>query len=189
MNGRLTIFLPLLSLVTAQASAAQERQRPEPALKLVITAPESEIRLGSPVPLKLVLTNISNHDIWFSGFNVSGPVFKQVPLRQIDIQVRDSDGKLVAETEFGKTIHGRSVERPQVEPPDPSKPGKPLPGPPRDVFMISQPGETLAEESDLSKEFDLSKPGRYTVHAVARRLDPDAGGLVQSNDVTFTITR
>jgi hypothetical protein len=187
MNTRPTILLAILGVGLAPAGAAQEQQRPEPALKLVISVPEGEIRAGSPVPLNLTLTNTSDHDVWFTGFNVSGPVFKHVPLRQIDIQVRDSDAELVTETEFGKTIHGRSVEQPPVEPPDPSKPGKPLPGTPRGVFMILQPGKALREQSDLSKEFDLSKPGRYTVHATTTRLDPDAGGRVQSNDLTFTI--
>jgi hypothetical protein len=153
----------------------------------VVIAPSPGIAVGSPVPLKLLLTNISDHDIGFSEYNVSGPMLKHVRLRQVDVQIRDGDGKLVAETEYGRAIHGRSVGQPGAVAADTSQPGR-AGAPPRDVLSVLLPGRTLTEESDLSKEFDLSRPGKYTVQATARRTDPDTGLRVQSNTLTLTIT-
>ena len=175
-----------MSLGLTGAGAAQDRQQPKPSLALVITAGISEIKLGSPVQLKLVLTNTSGHDVWLSMSNVNWPVFRNVALRKIDIQVRDGDGKPTAETEYGRTIHRRSVEKPAPSELDPSRPLRGG-GLPHDVFTVLLPERTLTEESDLSKEFDLSKPGKYTVQATAAFADPDTGLGVHSNTVTFTI--
>ena len=102
----------------------------------------------------------------------------------MDIQVRDSEGKPVAETEYGKTIHARSIEAPPV---DRNGPGVPTRGPRGGaIAMALRPGETLTEESDLTKEFDLSRPGKYTVQAFDRGRDPDTGKTVMSNEVTIT---
>ena len=121
------------------------------------------------------------------GGPVHGPVFQNVQLRQMDIQVRDAEGKPVAETEYGKTIHARSLRPPRIS--DSKTPGKLTGGPIGGAIMTAlQPGGTVTEESDLCKEFDLSKPGTYTVQALNRSRDPDTGRIVTSNKVTFTIT-
>jgi hypothetical protein len=178
-----------MSLGLPGTGAAQDRQPPRHALTLAIAAPIAEVGVGAPVPLKLAVTNVPDHKVHFSDSNVSGLVFKNQRLRQIDIQVRDADGNLVAETEYGKTIQGRSVERPPAKPTSSALPLRPM-GPGRhDTYSVLAPGKTFTEESDLSKEFDLGKPGTYTVQAMTRSGDPDAAGPVESNGVTFTITK
>lgn len=92
--------------------AAQEKPARKPRSTITLSAPQSEIELGSPVPLTLSLTNISDHDLRFGVETIPGPVFKNEKGRQMDIRVRDSNGKPVTETEYGKTIHGRSVAPP-----------------------------------------------------------------------------
>ncbi len=180
--------LPLLIMMILGAvvlGGAQERQRPKPSFTIAITTPVSEIRVGTPVLLDITLTNTSDHNVSFYETIINGPVFTSERLRQIDIHVSDVSGKLVGETEYGKTIHARSVKRPQVvkrsdtpaEPPDTR--GR------RGVFSGIGPGETCREQSDLSREFDLTKPGTYIVEAL--RLDPVSGQTILSNKLTFTI--
>ena len=185
MNGRLMFFLIPMLLGRGEVAAAQEQPR-KPSFAIVITASLSEIKVGLPVPLRLALTNTSDEPMHYSGGIVNGPVFRKMQLRQIDIQVHGSDGKPVAETEYGKTIHGRSIQPPPVVN-DPSAPGRPVPGSGSHAIMSAlDPRQTLTEESDLSKEFDLTKPGKYTVQAFQK--DGNTGLIVISNKITFTIT-
>jgi hypothetical protein len=152
----------------------------------------AEAKLGGPFQLKLSLTNISDHGITLAGIPglVNGPLYKKVLLRAMDIQVRDASGNFVAETEFGKTIHARSLQPPPPLPPaPPNSPPRPGPEAPKGFGTYLAPGQSISEESDLSKEFDLSRPGTYTVRAFMRGPDPAAGNSVTSNTLTFTVTR
>jgi hypothetical protein len=47
------------------------------------------------------------------------------------------------------------------------------------------PGKTSREDADLTEEFELSKPGKYTVQA--ERLDQYSKGPVKSNIITITL--
>lgn len=183
-------FLSVL-LVLAEVVSAQEPPSSESPYTITITAPQTEFRVGTPVPLKLILTNTSKEPFLYGGGFINGPVYRHVPLRQIDIEVSDGEGKPVAETEYGKTVHGRSFEIPKPRI-DPIGPGRPVVDPPEaHAVNALRSGATLAEESDLSKEFDLTKPGAYTVRARAHgnRKDRKTGQIIWSNKLTFTITK
>jgi hypothetical protein len=92
----------------------------------------------------------------------------------MDIQVLDSSGKPVEESDLGRTIHGRN---PKIGWGDPGE---------RGAMSGISAWASMIEQSDLSKEFDLSKPGRYTVQA--QRWDNQTGQMVLSNKITITIT-
>jgi hypothetical protein len=119
-------MVPML-LGVLKPVAAQEQQTPKPSIEVTITAPAAEAKLGSPFQLKLQMMNISDHGITYAMSGpIDGPVYKKVLLRYMDIQVRDSGGNLVAETEYGKTIHGRSLGPPTPVVLDPNPPHAPL---------------------------------------------------------------
>jgi hypothetical protein len=191
MNYVVGLALVPVLLVYLEPAAAQDRQVNKPVTAVMIDAPASEARLGMPFQLKLSLTNISDHAIMLGDvtYPVDGPVYRKVLLRAMDIQVRDASGHLVAETEYGKTIHGRSLQPPPPPPPQPAN-SPPRPGPvaPKGFGTYLAPGKSVSEESDLSKVFDLSRPGTYTVQAIGRGHDFTTEKNVASNTVTFTIT-
>jgi hypothetical protein len=182
--------IPLL-LASLDPAAGQDQQAKKPVTAITITAPVAEAKLGEPFQLKLSLTNTSDHAITIVDVThpVDGPVYKKVLLRAMDIQVRDAGGNLVAETEYGKTIHGRSLQSPPPPPPEPAN-SQPRPGPvaPKGFGTYLAPGKSVSEESDLTREFDLSRPGTYTVQAIGRGHDFATEKSVTSNTVTFTIT-
>jgi len=50
-----------------------------------------------------------------------------------------------------------------------------------------KPGESFQEETELSKEFNLTKSGMYTVEFTKR--DPETGKMVVSNPITVEVTQ
>jgi len=144
-----------------------------PAFSIVITAPATSVRLGSPIPLKLFLTDLSQKSLGVQ-VRAVGPEYKGEKFRDMDIRVLDSSGKPVEETDLGRTVHGRN---PKIS--------WGVQGTKHGGIAIGT-GQTLTEQADLSKEFDLSKPGTYT--AQAERWDGEHGQMIRSNTITITIT-
>jgi hypothetical protein len=97
------------------------------------------------------------------------------------MSVLDSEGNPVPETPFGKEIHGKVWPSALVN-------GLALTGSVTAENPISiRAGETVKDRPrDLAKEYDLSKPGTYTIRA--RRYDPSSKTEVVSNSLTITLT-
>ncbi|HWB85106.1 MAG TPA: hypothetical protein VG675_13260 [Bryobacteraceae bacterium] len=51
---------------------------------------------------------------------------------------------------------------------------------------ILKPGESRTEEADLSKEFNIKKPGPYKLRT--QKLDTDNKAVVKSEALTITFT-
>ncbi len=49
------------------------------------------------------------------------------------------------------------------------------------------PGDSLKDRVNISKLFDLSKPGKYTIQL--RRLDPEKQVMIDSNQVVVKVRR
>ena len=155
------------ALALTAAGAAQTEQRPP--FTLTISAAKTSVPVGSPMTLIAEMKNVSDKDI-FTGITMTGD---RVQLHHIDIRVLDKDGKPVPETEHGMLIHGRHPRGSTVI---------------NHAFSIPvAPGESTPEDYDLAKEFELTKPGTYSVQA--QRLDYASQILVKSNTITFTITK
>jgi len=123
--------------------------------------PQTVIERGAPATIKATFINTSDHDI-FESIGTPG--------RAINIKVF-SGNKPVPETPYGLKAHGRD--------------SRPFVG---SVFRAAiRPGKLFKVEADLSKEYDLSKPGKYTVQA--ERWDSDIHQMVESNTITITVTQ
>jgi len=180
-HGKLSkgVHMRHLSVLLFIALPCGAQMQPEPQqtpvpFSIAITGPTNPIRLGSPIVLKLVLTNTSQKGIGVL-FRDVGPGYGGQRFRNMDIRVVDSSDKPVEETDLGMTIHGRN---PKVVWGSPGK---------RGAAIGIGPGQTLTEQAELNKEFDLRKPGIYTVQA--QRWDGEHGQMVLSNKVTITITQ
>jgi hypothetical protein len=155
---RLKFAAPWVFFVLAPTIAATQ-VTPSPPVSVTISAPSSDVKAGSELKLDVVVTNTSDEQVglttWPEDFRVD---------------VLDSNGKVVgkAQEPGGSTTNRKALNFPAQG----SSQGITLA--PHGVFRLRE---------DLSKEFDLSKPGKYTVQAI-RMYGKTA---VKSNTVTITV--
>ena len=106
-----------------------------------------------------------------------------LPVPPLQMSVLDSEGRPVPETSYGRKVHG-------TEPPPVPHSGYGLgpnenPGFPIPTLPIRPGGTIRGLPHNLSKEYDLSNPGTYTVQA--RRRDTYSESVVESNLLTITL--
>jgi hypothetical protein len=173
------MLLVVTVLWTAVESSAQTVPITEPAFfSVTISTPGSEVKTGSVVELTVTTKNISAQNI-YHGFVAGGP-----PGRSVEIDLRDSGGNPVLETPYGRKAHGKDR--------------RPWSGSSFVERVLLKPGETFDEKVDLSKEYDLSRAGTYTIQVQRSDLVSDEqlkshskmgiANTVKSNKITITVT-
>jgi hypothetical protein len=150
----------LASILVAACALSSARGATTP-FTLTLEAEENPIKAGSEVKVGITLRNSSNHAIDVG-----------LGLAEMDyaLGVRDSQNRIPPETEFARKSKGRGYFSNET------------------VFTL-QPGETLPKEMlVISKFYDVSRPGKYTIQ-VSRAVPKElVGGTVKSNAITITIT-
>ena len=137
-------------------------QSPKQPFAIVISAVESTVKARSSVPIKVQMTNTSSQDLDASGnwSDLTGADPNYV------FDVRDSTGKLAPK---------RVYEHPELQF------GKA-------IFRTVGPGGSITDTPDISRQYDMSRPGKYTIQ-VRREIPKGLGkGTVKSNVITVTIT-
>jgi hypothetical protein len=169
----LAIFagLPIAEGQSAQpAQSAQSAQPAAPNLSITISTPDEVVKAGSEVKVKVLFTNSSDQVISMSHTLAPNP-------GEVDnwIDVRDENGKLAPQTQYGKKIKG-----------DESTP--PAATNASSMAVEMKPGETARAHIQVTKLFDLSRPGKYTIQ-VDRfdRLENGSGAWAKSNIITVTV--
>jgi hypothetical protein len=163
MNPQLK-FKSLVILISwaGIVSNARTGQTLPHAFSLRITTPNQVVRAGSEVNVEVAITNESDSRIYFS-WEVS----------PIKMQVLNSDGKAVS-------VIPKVKKASRLPPP---KPGEARPGPGGSYSSAKiDPGSTTHLNYGVTREFDLSQPGKYTLQAT-REVD---GNVVKSNTITIT---
>jgi hypothetical protein len=110
-----------------------------------------------PIRLHIVLANISSKNV---GLSVVPGVFPY------EVDVRDSDGVLVPETDYGRKMRGRQNGYTLAE-----------------HTLLLKPGERQEVDCTVSEWNDLSKPGIYVIQ-VQREDHPS----IRSNKLIVTVT-
>jgi len=150
------VFLLIVCGLAAGAQVAPPAQVP---ISLTISTPSSQVKAASELRLDIVLTNSSDEPVglttWPEDFRVD---------------VLDSKGRVV-----GK------AQEPGESRPNPKAANFPAQGSSQGLTLA--PHMVLRLRDDLSKEFDLSKPGKYTVQAT--RMYGKVP--VKSNVITITV--
>lgn len=116
------------------------------------------------------MTNTSDRDLRFDVIFIRDKELNYEPVRErlVDVQLYDNEGNAVPLTLFGRVARGRCLCF-----------GKGVQG-------LLRPSESLTEEADLSKEFDIKKPGKYTVRA--ERFDKESKAMVRSEAATVILS-
>jgi hypothetical protein len=56
------------------------------------------------------------------------------------------------------------------------------------VNRTVRPGESVSEEQDVSRLFDMSRPGQYVIQVSRRASENPDDGVVRTNRITVTLT-
>jgi hypothetical protein len=176
MNASLMIVTLTMASLVSQKSATQFAQpaRAAPKFSLTIKTAQGTVKVGSDVVVEAEMKNTSVEDIFYSALTGRG----QDPGRSgFAWEILNVEGKPVPLTEYGLKIN--HLESPQDE----VGPGGYIPSAGKTVYGLLGPGKAIVENRTLSKEYDLSKPGKYTVQA--SRFDGKTD--VKSNTLTLTV--
>jgi hypothetical protein len=155
------ILLPWLALVLevlavhGQSAISKPLQAP---FTLTISVADAVVKAGTPVQVKVRMTNISDHDVNVSG-SYDGPV--NISYRY---DVRDSAGRPAKSRQHNNPISGHSRIR------------------------TLKPGESTEDMTLVTEEFDMANPGVYVIQLSRPATDNPKEGVVKSNKLEVTVT-
>lgn len=136
---------------------------------LTVAAPSEPIKSGAELRLLVTVTNTSDRSIGF----IRSPGVPPDEGFRYEIEVRNAQGRSAPPSAYLRDLKNKptaSFESRQAR--------------------WLKPGESFVDEIEVTKFYDLSQPGKYTV-AVARDIPPGQNlgeGKVKSNPVTVTVT-
>jgi hypothetical protein len=122
----------------------------EPEFSLAVSVAKDGVKAGAEVRLRILLTNLTDHQILIG--RLLHPLGQE---NEYSFDVRDDQGRKVPLTRYGRAVNGtpdKGDERQDCG--DCSGFGQ-------DV----EPHEKITDEIVISKIYDLTKPGKYTVQA------------------------
>lgn len=167
MRILLSLRMPLL-LALAAANIATARQSAQPVFSVAISVPQDVVASGAEVKVKIVLKNTSDHEIGVarSSREDQGEFHNKIVLR-------DEHGNLVQMKERGNNGGKGQNDTDSVI---------------QETMVVFplKPGELLKDGFIVSKAYDMSKPGKYSIQV--ERIDDESKTVVKSNTITVTVT-
>jgi hypothetical protein len=172
MKPLLTFAMLTMALVISGKSTAQVAQPApaEPKISITIRTAQNAVKVGSDVEVEVKMENISAEDLFYGVPGLFG-----AGTTSFRWEIRDSKGTAIPMTEYG--IKANHLEPPQEGVPPHVDAGSAFAG-------TLGPGKSVVQKLALSKEYDLNKPGKYTIQA----LHFDGKMDVKSNTITLTVT-
>ena len=162
-------FVVLMGGVASAQQPAKPAKNAKPTFTLAISTEHETVAAGSKVIVIVRLTNVSDHALEFGRFGFGGPDLAYL------VEIRDSQGQLAAYTQDYR-------KRLRREPPY----DQPILG--RAAGYGVEKGQTVTEEIEVTKQYDLTAPGKYAIRVF--HSDREAKVDVQStNTITLTVTQ
>jgi len=167
-----TLLVVISTCILAAASSVAVALAEEPEVSLKLSVAQSTVKAGAEVKLKIVLTNLTGHEIEIGRF-----LAYDGPELEYSFDLRDSQDRKVPLTRYGRALNGtpdKGDERNDCG----------------DCAGFSEgvgPHETTYDEVVVSKIYDLGKPGKYTIQ-VSRFQGNGSHMIVKSNTITLTVT-
>ncbi len=154
--GALAISLAVPMRLLAQGSPVSS-----PRFSFAITGEKSSVKTGAQVWVDAVITNNSDHDLLIykavsEGMDQGGWVYR--------VDVGNAKGVIPPETQYAKNIGAGGSGG----------------------YIPLHAGETVTHRVNVSKLYDLSQPGTYTIQL--RRFDEETKTFVLSNKIRVTVT-
>jgi hypothetical protein len=154
----------VLWILFAMGSQSAAPTAPGAPFQLTIEPESASVTSGDKIVLRITLTNTSEKDL---GFRQRARADEAE--WDYSIEVRDEKGDAASQTNFGRNrLKMMTMFSARVK--------------------TVNPGQSLKEEVTLSKLFDLTIPGRYTVQVSRHAQDSDSGQLVKSSTATIIVT-
>ena len=137
---------------------------------LTLAGPKEPLKSGAELRLRVTVKNTSERKI---AFIRSPGVIPEEGFRYT-IDVRDADSKNAAPSQYVRELTNKTTVTFESR-----------------YAQWLEPGESFIDEVTVTKFFDLSQPGKYTIW-VARELPPRQNlgeGKVKSNSVVVVVTK
>lgn len=159
MRFPLVVAIPCILAAGYATSFAQGVTTP---FTLTLEAEQNPVKAGSEVRVNITLRNSSNR-----AFHMHLDLAEM----EYKMEVRDGQNKVPQLTDYAAKSKGRAYFS-------------------NDQIFYLQPGESLPKDPlILTKFYDMSRPGKYTVQ-VTRVVPKELGsGVVQSNTITINVTQ
>jgi predicted secreted protein len=148
-------------------STSTQVTHPTPRISIAINTARTVVKTGSDVVVEVEMKNISQGDV------PDGTAIPSLGSTGFRWDVRDSAGKQVAMTDYGIRVN-----HPE------SSSGEPHVWVGSFFSASLAPGKVISQKLALTKEYDFSKPGKYTIQA--SRWDGQIE--VKSNTIMLTVT-
>lgn len=153
-------LLALAGMGVAQSS--KQPREAKPSFAIIISTQHKEVAVGTPLLVRATMTNTSAHVI--GGGTSMGTA--------MHIMIFDSEGKEVPEA---PELSKKQAKEPGLMP----RTGT--------IFTAAvKPGRPYTEIFDVTEDYDLSRPGKYTIQA--QKWDGFSKSRVKSNTITLTVT-
>jgi hypothetical protein len=173
MNVASTQLL-LLALVGGCGDRVSQAAPPQ-AFSITIRSPARTWKVGSDLTITIRLENVSGQKLLLR----KAPGQEQGELF-MDVDVEDEHGHPPPRTKYFRVLRGIGGD-------DPAR------GPNEELLQAGSiqkkvlgPGESLTDGIVVSKLFDLSRPGNYTIRV--RRHDQGSDTIVVSNTIAVTVS-
>jgi hypothetical protein len=163
--------MPMLAMVL-MATLAAFSAFAESAISLKLSAVQPT-HLGQPIIVQVLITNNSSRLFEFD--SVVGTVESD-----FSISVLRADGGTVSKTDYGRALAGQ-----YSGPGDTAQEYSSTWESSQNIRLL--PGESLTENIDLSKIFQIDRRGRYQVQVERRFENDSSAATVRSNRIAFNV--
>ena len=137
---------------------------------LTITAPAFTIKVGTDLHLRATVTNTSDRTIGF----IRSPGTEPEEGFRYEIDVQDAQGQPAPPSAYVRDLQNKKTVTFESR-----------------VARWLKPGESFVDEIDVTRLYDLSHPGKYTI-SIAREVPPAqnlGSSKVRSNSIVVTVVR
>jgi len=136
---------------------------------LTLAAPTEPLKAGAEVRLHVTVTNTSERNIAF----IRSPGLIPEEAFRYDMDVRNEQGKSAPPSVYVRQLKNSTTVTEEIS---------------RYARWL-KPGEFFVDDLEITKFYDLSQPGKYTI-SVTRPIPPRQNlgeGKVKSNSITVTV--
>jgi hypothetical protein len=142
-----------------------------PLFSVTLDAPKASLKSGAKLILRVTVTNTSDHNIPFK--RTPNPISNEEFRYQIEI--RDADGQPAPPSARVRALQGQIRMTEDWH---------------NHAYWL-KPGESYSDDLEITKFYDLDKPGIYTVSVskdlLTRQYPVALESIVKSNAVTITV--